>query len=245
MAGNKPQILVVDDQRSMRLTLSGIIEDQGYDVFEVEDGYQAIEAASKNTFDLVFMDIKMPGINGVQTFREIKKISPDTVVIMMTGFAVEDLVKEALDEGAFTVVYKPFEDIEKVIDLIDSLLNPMLILVVDDRVSDRDILSQILTDKGYRVAGAADGDEAIQMVQGNQYNIIFMDIKLPGKDGFATFQEIKAINPDAGVIFMTGFIMEDSLRGALVAGGYPIAYKPFDIESVLDMVEVITAEKVK
>ena len=44
---------------------------------------------------------------------------------------------------------------------------------------------------------------------------------------------------------MTGFIMEDSLRGALVAGGYPIAYKPFDIESVLDMVEVITAEKVK
>ena len=105
MAEPTPKILVVDDQRGMRLTLSGVIEDKGYDVTGVEDGYQAIDAASKTLFDVIFMDIKMPGINGVQTFREIKKISPSSVVVMMTGFAVEDLVKEALDEGAFSVVY--------------------------------------------------------------------------------------------------------------------------------------------
>ena len=105
MTIHKPKVLVVDDQKGMRLTLAAILDDQGYDVTEVEDGYRAIEVLEQVPFDLVFMDIKMPGINGVQTFREMKKIVPKSVVVMMTGFAVEDLIKEALDEGALSVMY--------------------------------------------------------------------------------------------------------------------------------------------
>lgn len=239
MAGEKNKVLVVDDQRSMRLTLSGIIEDQGYDVTEVEDGYQAIAAVKQDSFDLVFMDIKMPGINGVQTFREIKKVNPKTVVIMMTGFAVEDLVAEALEEGAFTVIYKPF-DIDHIMVLVESVLKTVLILVVDDRTSDRETLSQILVEKGYRVAMAVDGDEAIQMVRDSHYDIIFMDVKMPGRDGFDTFQEINRIDSDSRVIFMTGFAQDDSIRQALESGAYPVAYKPLDIENVLALVETIT-----
>ncbi|MFQ5855970.1 MAG: response regulator [Anaerolineae bacterium] len=241
MTDTRHKVLVVDDQRSMRLTLSGIIEDQGYDVTEVEDGYQAIDMAKQTTFDLVFMDIKMPGINGVQTFREIKKISPESVVVMMTGFAVEDLVKAALDEGAFSVVYKPF-DMEEVISLVESALKTVFILVVDDRSSDREILREVLMDKGYRVAEAANGDEAIQMVKDSRYDVIMMDIKLPGKDGFATFEEIKVIDPDARVLFMTGFVQEESIRRALDAGAYPVAFKPFDMKTVLALVEDMIAE---
>ena len=244
MIAAKPKVLVVDDQRSMRLTLSGIIEDYGYDVTEVEDGYQAIDAAKQTAFDLVFMDIKMPGIDGVQTFREVKKIRPESVVVMMTGFALEDLVKAALEEGAFSVIYKPF-NIDNVISLVQSALKTVLVLVVDDRSSDRSILSQILMDKGYRVAEASDGDDAIQMVKNCHYDIIFMDVKLPGRDGVSTFEEIRVISPDARVIFMTGFVLEDSVRKALEAGAYPIAYKPFDMENILALVEEIIAVKAK
>ena len=123
MANNKLKILVVDDQRGIRLTLSAIIEHQGYEVTEAEDGYQAIEAVTNNAFDLVFLDIKMPGINGVQSFREIKKISPGSAVVMMTGFSVEDLVSEALEEGARTVIYKPFQ-VDKVLSLVESFAAP-------------------------------------------------------------------------------------------------------------------------
>ncbi len=123
MANNKPKILVVDDQRGIRLTLSAIMAHQGYDVTEVEDGYQAIEAVTNTAFDLVFLDIKMPGINGVQSFREIKKISPGSAVVMMTGFSVEDLVREALAEGARAVIYKPFQ-VEKVLSLVESFVTP-------------------------------------------------------------------------------------------------------------------------
>ena len=243
MTSNKPKVLVVDDQKNMRMTLAAILEDHGYDVTEVEDGYRAIEVLEQVPFDLVFMDIKMPGINGVQTFRETRKISPRPVVVMMTGFAVEDLVKEALDEGAFSVIYKPF-DMEGIIRLVESVLKSVLILVVDDHSSERAGLMQILTDKGYKVAGAADGNEAIQMVRDNHFDIILMDIKLPGKDGFTVFLEVNAIDPDARVIFMTGFVLEDSTRQAIVAGAYPIAYKPFDLENVLALVEQILAETV-
>jgi two-component system response regulator HydG len=117
----KNNILVVDDIKSIRLTLGGILGDEGYNVVLAENGYQAIEAAKRTPFDLVFMDIKMPGINGVQTFREIKKINPEAVVVMMTAYSVGDLVKQALVEGAYAVVYKPF-DIDDIVSVIDSAL---------------------------------------------------------------------------------------------------------------------------
>jgi DNA-binding NtrC family response regulator len=123
MSGNvKNRILVVDDLKSIRLSLGGMLGDEGYHVALAEDGYQAIEMVKQTPFDLVFMDIKMPGINGVQAFREIKKVDPETVVIMMTAYSVEDLVSEALKEGAYTVVYKPF-DIDELVKTIESALS--------------------------------------------------------------------------------------------------------------------------
>jgi two-component system response regulator HydG len=114
-------ILVVDDLWSMRLTLGGILEDKEHNVVIVEDGYQAIEEVRRNHFDAIFMDIRMPGINGVETFREVKKLDPKVAVIMMTAYSVEDLVKEALEEGAYTCIHKPF-DMEKVLTLVDTIV---------------------------------------------------------------------------------------------------------------------------
>jgi two-component system response regulator HydG len=117
----KTNILVVDDLRNIRLTLSGIFEDRGYNVVTAEDGYQAIEAIKEMHFDVILMDIKMPGINGVDTYREVKKIDPKAVVIMMTAYSLEDLVKRAVSEGVYTCIYKPFE-IDKVIVLVEDAI---------------------------------------------------------------------------------------------------------------------------
>ena len=121
MSHHTPRIMVVDDEDGMRLTLEGIIEDEGYDVTGVKDGYQAIELAKEADLGLIFLDVKMPGINGVETYKEIKKISPDTVVVLMTGFSVEDLVKEAIEEGAYAVIYKPF-DMHQIMDIVQAVL---------------------------------------------------------------------------------------------------------------------------
>jgi len=235
----KTNILVVDDLRSIRLTLGGILEDKGHNVVTVEDGYQAIAAVKSKHFDVIFMDIKMPGINGVQTFREIKKVDPKAAVVMMTAYSVEDLVKEALEEGAYAVVYKPFE-IDKIVALIGELLQEKtLILVVDDQFGDRETLKAILEDKGYRVATAADGAEAIRMVKEKHYDIIFLDVKLPGIDGVETFEQVRQIDPKAVVIMMTGYTEEELLRKAISGGAYTCLYKPFDMEKVITLVEEI------
>ncbi len=239
----KTNILVVDDLRSIRLTLGGILEDKGHNVVTVEDGYQAIQAVRETHFDTIFMDIKMPGINGVQTFREVKKIDPKAVVIMMTAYSVEDLVKEALEEGAYAIVYKPF-DIDGIIAIIEELLHEkILILVVDDQFADRETLKGILGDKGYRVATAQDGAEAIEMVKSRHHDIIFLDVRLPGMDGVETFEQVKKIDPKATVIMMTGYTEEDLVKRAISQGAYTCIYKPFDIEKVIALVEDIAKER--
>ncbi len=238
----KTNILVVDDLRSIRVTLGGILEDKGHSVVTVEDGYRAIEAVKNSHFDVIFMDIKMPGINGVQTFREVKKIDPKAAVIMMTAYSVEDLVKEALEEGAYAIAYKPF-DIDKIVSLIDELLcEKTLILVVDDQFGDRETLKGILEDKGYRVATASDGSEAIRMVKEKHYDVIFLDIKLPDMNGVETFERVKKIDPRVSVIMMTGYTEEDLVKRAISGGAYTCIYKPFDMEKVITLVEGIAKD---
>ncbi len=236
-------IMVVDDLRSIRLTLGGILEDVGHNVVTVENGYQAIEAVRKTHFDIIFMDIKMPGINGVQTFREIRKIDPEATVIMMTAYSVEDLVEAALEEGAYAVVYKPF-DMDKIIAIIERLLKEKtLILVVDDEFGDRETLKTILVEKGYKVATARDGAEAIKMVKKRHYNIIFLDVRLPNMNGVETFEQVKEIDPGATVIMMTGYTEEELVRKAVSEGAYTCIYKPFDMEKVIALVESIRSVK--
>ena len=119
MSDPRLQVLVVDDQINLRRTMTGIIENWGCQVVDVETGYQAIECVKNIDFDLVFLDIKMPGINGIQTFREIKKLRPDSLAVMMTGFKIQEFIDAAFDEGAMCVVYKPF-DPERIIHILRS-----------------------------------------------------------------------------------------------------------------------------
>lgn len=234
----KANVLVVDDQIGMLETFTDILEDKGFSVATAEDGFQAIETVKEQSFDIIFMDIKMPGINGVQTFREIKRINSTASVIMMTAYSVEDLVKEAIEEGAYTVIYKPF-DMDKVIQTIENVLQTVLVLVVDDRIEDRETFRDILESKGYKVTTAKDGYEAIELVKSGSFDIIFIDVKMPGIDGVKTFEEIHKIKPDVPVIMVTGYTVEELLKDALDKGAYACIYKPMDMGRILEIVEEV------
>ena len=238
MTDNRPKIMVVDDDPGMRVTLEAIIEDEGYDVVAVEDGDAAIELAKKTHFGLIFLDIKLPGINGVEAFREIKRVSPDTVVVMMTGFSLEHLVVEALEEGAYAVVYKPL-DLDQITDIIQSATRTQLVLVVDDRAADRETLRAILEDSGYKVSTAQDGNFAVSMVAERHYDIVLVDLRLPGMDGFAACQEIRKADPLAKVIFLTGYELEKPAWEAVMSGAYTVLSKPVDPDAMLTLMKSI------
>lgn len=239
MSNNLARILVVDDDPGMRVTLEGIIEDEGYEVVAASDGYQAIEKAKDSFFDLIFMDIKMPGINGVDTYREIKRASPHSVVVMMTGFSVEELVKEALQEGVYGVLYKPFA-MEQIINIMQMVLKSTGVLVVDDLANHRETLRVILDDTGYQVSEAEDGKHAIAIAEKMHYDIILMDVVMPEMNGLETFEEIRKLDPNVKVIFVSGFVLEEPVRNALREGAYSVLTKPVDPDDLLALMGSIT-----
>jgi len=112
-----PRVLIVDDDILFLKSLARILKLRSCDTATAEDGFKAIEKVREKRFDYILMDIVMQGMNGVETYKEIKGISPQAKVIMMTAYSVEDLVREALDEGAYGVVYKP-PDIDKILGLL-------------------------------------------------------------------------------------------------------------------------------
>ena len=96
----KASILIVDDNISLCKTMSFVLKRHGYDVTTAGDGVEAIEKVREKAFGMIFMDIKMPGVNGVEALRSIRKIRPEATVTMMTAYAVEELI-----QGGATVFY--------------------------------------------------------------------------------------------------------------------------------------------
>jgi len=187
---DQASVLIVDDDVGMGETMSDIMEDKGYRTVIALDGYEAVEKARETAFDIILMDIKMPGMDGVETFRQIKKIHPETAVVMMTAYAVEDLIREALREGAYGVLYKPF-DMERMIGLIEDVRAGGLILLVDDDPDACVTFKDILEAKGYQVGTALSGEEAIEIARENRHDMIFIDMKLPTINGLQTYLAIR------------------------------------------------------
>jgi len=243
----KASILIVDDNISLCKTMSFVLGRKGYAVAIAKDGPEAIERVKERPFDIIFMDIKMPLMNGVETYRSIKKIRPGAVTVMMTAYAVEDLVQEALQEGAYGIIYKPL-DIEKVVASIEKVRETKegaLILVVDDDPATCITLKNILVKRKYRVGLASSGEEAIAMAKDRAYNIIFIDMKLPTINGLETYLAIKKINPEVVAIMMTAYRQEmaDLVEQALHNDAYTCVYKPLDMEAVLRLVDEILERK--
>lgn len=244
---NKANILIVDDDIEMTETLSDILMALGHHVEIANEGFKAIQKVKAQSFDVILMDINMPGINGVETFKEIKHIQPKAAVMMMTANSVEDLVAEALKEGVYGVWYKPVE-ITKVIELAEhSPREGALILIVDDDLTTCKTLSAILKEKGYSTVQVSSGEEAKRIVKEKDFNIVFIDVKMPVMNGLETYLELQKIRPSTRAIMMTAYRQEAQtlVEEAIRHNAYTCIYKPFDTEKLLKFVDGILAAKEK
>jgi DNA-binding NtrC family response regulator len=109
------------------------------------------------------------------------------------------------------------------------------VLVVDDEPGMRDTLMAILELEGYRASSASDGETAVTAVREGAFDVVVMDVRLPGRDGVSALQEIG--KPPPHVILMTAYAQEDRLRAAVEAHAFAIVHKPFDTRRMLSLVE--------
>jgi excisionase family DNA binding protein len=107
-AKTKASILVVDDEEIVRLLLKETLEELGHQVTTAENAAIALEIVRKMELDLAFLDLKMPGMDGAELFRQIKAVKPGLAVVIITGYPDSEMMARALAQGPFGVMNKPF-----------------------------------------------------------------------------------------------------------------------------------------
>lgn len=242
----KTRVLIVDDDVNFCGTLAKILVRKGYETTCADSGFCALELVKERKFDIVLMDIKMPVMDGVATYKKLKAIKAGIKVILMTAFTVEDLIKDAVKEGVYAVVRKPF-DIEMIVNIIEKSKNGALIAVVDDDPEIGKTMKKVLERKGYSVSTCLTGEECISLAHDRPQDIFFIDVKLPVLNGLEVYLEVKKINPDAIVVMMTAYRQEadELVKQAVKDGAYACMYKPFDMDEAIKIVEDISKKKHK
>ncbi len=237
------KILIADDEPNMRLTLQDIMEDEGYEVFTASTGEQAIDMCRSNEFDMVLMDVRMPGLSGVDAFREIRRYREGIKVILMSAYTVDDLKYAALDDGAIAFLPKPL-DMQKTIQLINDA-RETAILVVEDDVSVSQPLVEKLKAEGYKVTSTRSPHDALELVEQIKFDLIFVDVNLPSMNGLELYLAIKKITPSSVAIMMTG--LEDEFisiaKQAVSKNAYTFLRKPLDIDHTLSLIERVSLRR--
>ncbi|MCK6259244.1 response regulator [Fictibacillus sp. WQ 8-8] len=103
------KILIVDDQYGIRILLNEIFQKEGYQTFQAANGVQALSIVEEETPDLVILDMKIPGMDGLEILRHVKKMNSSIQVIIMTAYGELDMIHEAIKLGAITHFAKPFD----------------------------------------------------------------------------------------------------------------------------------------
>lgn len=143
----KVKILVVDDEAVMRDTMSDWLLEKGFNIVSVSSGMEAIEKVKTGSFNIAFVDMKMPGLDGLEVLRAMKRIDPETAVVIMTAYATIETAIEAMKEGAYEYMIKPFS--LDVVELIVKKIVKYQELVAENillrkRLGERDHLKNII-----------------------------------------------------------------------------------------------------
>ena len=244
IARQSEKVLIVDDEENMRRTLADILTDEGYQVSTAATGEEAIKLCSKRPHEIILMDVRMPGIDGVETFRQIRRHQEGVRVILMSAYSVDDLKTIALDEGAIAFLSKPL-DLEQVINLIGGVKDTA-ILVVEDDEQTAELLRENLRRQGYRVTIAKSPHDALELVEQIHFDLIFLDANLPSMNGLELYLAIKKITPTAVAIMISNMEkeFEEIAKEAVRRNAYTIVRKPLDIDHILDLLQRITCKRV-
>ncbi|MBF0489858.1 MAG: response regulator [Candidatus Omnitrophica bacterium] len=194
-------VLIIDDDAHLGETLKDILEEKGYHSRFTASGSEALGILSKESYETILLDIKMAPLNGLAIYRQIKQIRPQNVTIMMTGYAMQDTIKECLHEGARGILYKPIS-LDKIVIYIEALKCAMLILAIGMDGGGTKDLKEYLGAHNCWMSDVKDPDQAIRINQQIQHHFILLDPGLSMEDMLKTYASIIKLNPMTMGIFM-------------------------------------------
>ena len=252
-------ILLVDDNATSRNILKHQLEQWNLLPAVAGSAKEAIKIINeKRNFDLLITDMEMQGMNGIELAEAAKKINPDVSIILMNIIFDEqyknyqNLFKSVLTKPVkYHLLHKYLlRELSSVIVLPESQSSkpkilsdlgkqfPLKILIAEDNKTNQDVALKVLTKLGYQAALAQNGEEALEMVSEKQYDIIFMDVQMPVKDGLEATRMIRlCLNTQPVIIAMTANAISGDRQKCLNAGMDDYISKPFRIEELTKMIE--------
>ena len=231
-------IFIVDDDQDFAKSMANLMIANGHKVELAFSGEEAISKFTEHDFDITFMDVRLPRINGVESFFEIRKIKPDAKVVMMTAFTVEQLLQQATDNGAMATLHKPFDNNE-VKDVLKHISQAGIILIADDDKEFVQSIENILELEGFRTLVASTGNETVEKVLANNVDILILDLRLPVMSGLEVYLELKKLSRTLPTLIVTGYKEEekasiDRLNQLSVSG---CLLKPFEMKELLQSID--------
>lgn len=238
------RILVVDDDHDHADSLAELFELEGHWVRVAYNAKDAITTFVSDDFDVTFMDVVMPGMNGVESFLEIRRQRPDAKVYMMTGYSVEQLLQQAIDHGALGVISKPISP-DRMARALDEVAPNGIILVAEDDPDLGPAICAGLECHGKACELVTDGRQALDRVKAGGVDVLVLDLKMPLINGIDVYKTLRDQGRAVPTIMVTGNggDLSDSLSGlgdVILTG---ILNKPFDIPALLERLEQLAAPR--
>ncbi len=214
---HKFKILIVDDEAVMRNTMSDWLGEKGYSVVSVCSGMEAIEKVKTESFNVAFVDMKMPGLDGIEVLRAVKRINPDTSVIIMTAYATIETAIRAMQEGAYNYLVKPFsldeaELIVKAIIKYQELVAENILL--RQQLEERYSLKNIIGKSRYM----KEVFELVENIADSNSTVLIQGASGTGKEVIARLIHLKSLRRDkpfiaANCAAIPGELLESELFG--------------------------------
>jgi DNA-binding NtrC family response regulator len=229
-------VLVIDDDRQMVQTLCAVLRLHGWDPTPGYSGEDAIRAVQAKPYAAVLMDVKMPGLDGVEAFRIIRHDFPTLPVILMTAYAAHELLAEATREGVLMILPKPLP-LARLTDALADLTRNGPILIVDDEPEFLETLTDILKTGDHEVFKATSLDDALRLLSGVAPSVIVMDLRLNGLEPHDAVVAIKRMSPEVLLILYSGHprLLTDTVSRLPNGWIYATLHKPFAPDRLLQL----------
>ncbi|HVH40505.1 MAG TPA: response regulator [Gemmatimonadaceae bacterium] len=231
--------LVVDDNALLVRTLCDILRLAGWEVTPATSGDSAVHAVEARDFDVVLMDIKMPGVNGVEAFRAMRSLRPGLRVVLMSAYAAPDLVAAAEREGVASVMSKPV-DPRVLLALLDEQGDGQRpVLIIDTDAAFLTTLSGVLRTNGYETVVADNLLHATRLLEEQRPLAVLLHLHLGGVGPRDAVTAVHSANPESALIVYSGCDGAEHELDSTVPEGWVHTYlqKPFPPDKVTQVLK--------
>lgn len=245
MTSAKHAVLIIDDDVEYRTSIQQNLADD-FIILTAPDGDAGMHVLADNKIDCVLLDVRIPGKDGVEILKDIRRLYPQLPVILVTGFGNEEIARHAIRYGAVGIINKPFHIYDLITDICNAINNcsrsgigdmPAELLLVDDEEDLLDSLTDFLTDLPYIVRTATTGKQALSILQAHKIDIIITDVRMPSMSGMELLAKAKECQADCLPIVITGHGDYEIAIESLKRGAISYLRKPIDLEELRIAIE--------